>query len=280
MAKLEDLLKAQGFTDVEIAANAALLQDPKLRGALETSYGKLEQDLTTFRTENEGWGKWHEEHGKPTLALYEKDRADAIAEAAGLRARLALAVEGGFVQPGTVPAAAAPVVAAQPATPAAFDPKAYKLLTQDDAAGFAIAQGRAMAKYQDISSEHFRLFGKPLENFGGEEGLYEKFLKRPNKEQTIQGMWEAQYNVQAKRDEIAAAQKLAAENAIREDERSKLAAQYGNPNVREMMPSINPFMPQPAEGEFKQPWEGGRTVIQAKNLRLERAMQTQMKAAG
>lgn len=277
MAKLEDLLKAQGFTDAEIAANAALLQDPKLRGALETSYGKLEQDLTTFKTENEGWGKWHEEHGKPTLALYEKDRADAIAEAAALRARLKLAEEGGFVQPGSVPAAAAPLAAvAQAAAPAAFDPKAHKLLTQDDAAGFAVAQGRAMAMYQDISSEHFRLFGKPLEDFSG---VYESFLKRPNKEQSIKDLWEGAYNVKAKREELAAAQKLAAENAIREDERSKMAAQYGNPNVREMMPSNSPFIPRPEGEGGKLPWENDKTATQRRSDRLERAMQTQLKGA-
>ena len=121
MARFEEILKAQGFTDEEIAAQSNV--DPKIRQAIEASYGNIESTLNSYKTENERWAQWHETDGKPLLAMYEKERADALAETASLKERLRLAEEQGYA-----PRREEAAPASQPAidNPGQFDPKKYK----------------------------------------------------------------------------------------------------------------------------------------------------------
>lgn len=284
MAKLEELLKAQGFTDEEIAANSALLNDPKVRGALETSYQKLEADLGSFKTENENWKNWHEEHGKPTLALYETERNDARAENAGLKERLRLAEEGGF----------APTSSHKdpPKDPAkdpvkAFDPKDYKLVTQDDVARFADLEGQAIAMATNLAEEYRILTGgKSIydysyatsdgRNLRGMVALRHEAIQA---KQPMDKFVESKFDFAGKRQSIADAQKKAAEDAIRAEERAKMAKEYGDPNLRPLVPSREPFIPRNAEGKVTHPWEGDKTTAQRRAERLERAMETQFKGA-
>jgi len=282
MAKLEDVLKAQGFTDEDIAAQATLLNDPKFRGALEKSYDVLESTLNNYKTENEGWAKWHEDHGKPTLALYEKDMTDAKAEAASLRERLRLAEQNGFA-PRREEEIKVPSGETKSA-PEAFDPKKHNLVTQDDVAKFADMEGRAIAMAADLNEEYRHLTGG--------KSLFDYTVERDGR--TLRGMVALReeaiqarkpldqyvgekFDFQGKRQAIAEAQRKAAEDAIRADERSKVMGQYGDPNQRPMMPSRDPFIPRPPAEKAKMPWE--ITSTDRRNARVQRAMESQYKTA-
>lgn len=280
MAKLEDLLKAQGFTDAEIQANAALLNDPKVRGALETSYQKLEADLTSFRTENDNWKEWHETHGKPTLALYEKDRADAVAEAAALKARLKLAEDGGFA-----PVSERKVEDPKPlAASESFDPKKHNLVTHDEISRLAAMEGEAIAMANDLNEEYRHLTGgKSLFEYQttlpdgrvlrGTSALLQE--SRAAKKPLNQFVSE-KFDFAGKRQAIADKQRADERAAIASEERAKLVKEFGDPNLRPLVPSTNPFVPRVQGDDKKQPWEGGQTSAQLRASRLERAMQTQM----
>lgn len=287
MAKIEDVLKAQGFTDAEIAANATLLADPKLRGALESSYSKLEETLTSFKTENDRWASWHQTEGKPILDLYEKERNDARAELAAARERLRIAEEAGFVPTSShaAPPANQPP-ANQPAAnqPAPFDPKAHKLVTTDDIARYADLEGDAIAMMQDLSEEYRKLTGgQSLLDYSttDAEGRVMRGARALRQEALKAGKRMDQYVAEkfdfaGKRQAAADAQRKAAEDAIRADERAKLAKEFGDPNLRPMMPSRDPFIPRSAEGKVTHPWENDQTAAQRRAERLNRAMATQM----
>ena len=76
---------------------------------------------------------------------------------------------------------------------------------------------------------------------------------------------------------IAEKQRLAAEEAIRADERAKFVQQYGQPGQGPMMPSKEPFIPRPREGTTGHPWERG-SASEQRAQRIERAMKTQIQA--
>lgn len=278
MAKLEELLKAQGFTDEEIAANATALSDPKLRGALESGYSKLESTLSSFKAENDKWASWHASEGKPILDLYEKERNDARAELAGARERLKIAEEAGFVPTSSHKE---PTTPTQQMQNQPFDPKAHKLVTTDDIARYADLEGDAIAMMNDLSSEYQRLTGKALLDYSteidgrtvrGARALRQEALKAGKR---MDDYVADKFDFAGKRAAAADASRKAAEDAIRLDERAKVTKEYGNPNLRPLMPSREPFIPRNAEGKVTHPWEGDMTQAQRRTQRLERAMQTQ-----
>lgn len=282
MAKLEELLKAKGWTDADIAAQSTLLNDPKFRGAIEEQYGTLEQQAASYKTENEKWAEWHETHGKPTLALYEKDMTDAKALAASLQERLRLAEANGFApKRDETPPNPDPKPNGQPAP---FDPKAHKLVTTDDVAKFADMEGRAIAMASDLNEEYRHLTGKSLFDYSSEHdgrtlrgmtALREEALaaKTP-----LDQFVAKKFDFQAKRQAISDKQRADAEEAIRADERAKVIGKYGDPNTRPLMQSNNPFIPRPTAegGEAKMPWDV--PAQDRRSRRLEHAMQSQVKS--
>lgn len=285
MAKLEEVLKASGFTDEEIAANATILADPKLRGALEGSFGKMETTLDGYKSENERWAKWHETEGKPVLDLYEKERNDARAELAAAKERLKIAEEGGFVPSGVHgrEGAGAAAAAAGAGAPAPFDPKAHKLVTTDDIARYADLEGDAIAMMQDLSAEYQQLTGKNLLEYStadsegrvmrGARALRQEALKSGKRMDVYVA---EKFDFAGKRQAAADAQRKSAEDAIRADERAKVTKEYGDPNLRPLMPSRDPFIPRNGDGKVTHPWENDQTAVQRRSARLERAMNTQM----
>ncbi len=283
MAKLEDILKADGWTDADIAAQATLLNDPKFRGSVEKSYGIVEDENKRFKDENDRWANWHETEGKPLVALYEKERADAIAEAASLRARLDLAEKDGFAPRREEPKPAA--AAATPAPGEAWDPKKHNVPTWDDVRKLADAEGQAIAMVQDLTMEYQYLTGKNLLDYSytTQDGRQLRGMtalraeSMANKAPDIRQFAETKFGFQAQRDRIAGEQKAKAEEAIREDERQKVISKYGNPNTRPLMPSNDPYIPRVQGEGAKQPWEV--SAQERTRARIDRAVQTQLKGA-
>jgi hypothetical protein len=281
MAKLEDILKADGWTDADIAAQATLLNDPKFRGAVEKSYGILETENVAYKAENQKWVDWHEKDGKELIALYEKERADAVALAGSLEARLKLAEKDGFA-PRREDGTPNPNPNPNPGTPEPFDAKKAGVVTWEEAKRLMDAEGQAMALVHDLSAEYQHLTGKNLLDYGyttndgrqlrGMTALRAESMA--NKAPDIRTFAETKFGFQGHRDRIEAEAKAKAEAAIREDERNKVIGQYGNPNTRPLMPSNDPFIPAPREKD-KQPWE--LSAQERTRARLERNIQTQMK---
>lgn len=285
MAKtLEELLKAEGYTDADLEAVKPLLTDAKFRGTLERQLGALETTLAEYKTENEGWSKFYEETTKPLIAQYDKDIADAKAAEASLAARLKLAEQQGYA-----PKRDEPQPQPQPQAtgqPAPFDPKAHKLVTQDDIAKYADMEGEAIAIAANLAEEYRILTnGKSIYEYqtttqdgrtlNGMVAL--RHEAKANKKPMAQFVAE-KFDFQGKRNTMAEAARLKAEQAIREDERNKVISQYGDPNARPLMPSKDPFIPRPREDRAgKQPWE--IPAQERAKARIERAMQTQMKAS-
>jgi len=275
MPKLEDVLKAQGLSDEDIAALAPTLADPKLRGAIEGRLETYESERTSFMAENQAWAEYNEQHFKPEIAKREQEALDARTRAATLAERLKMAEEKGFA-----PAREEPVVKT-PDPAAAFDPKAHNLITRDDIGRFADIEGEAIAMANDLSEEYRMLTGNSILSYtartqDGRELRGMRALREEAKtaKQNLDVYITQKFDFAGKRAAIAEKQRLAAEEAIRADERTKMAAQYGNPNTRQLLPSKEPFIPKPRTADSKPPWEIPSRERQ--RARIERAMQSQI----
>jgi len=283
---LEEVLKAEGYSDEDLQAVAPLLGDARFRGVVEKRYAGLETENSAFKKENEAWANWHEREGKPILAMYEKDAADAKAEAAALRERLRLAEANGYAPKGSVPAAekAKEELAAGSG---AFDPKAHRLVTYEDAAFLADKEGDAIAMSHDIAGDYAALTGQSLVNYhytspDGRQLYGMRALRQEAKDQRWQGdlygYVEKKFDFATKRATSQEKTRVAAEEAIRADERAKMAATYGNPEMRMLRPSTDPFLPRRPDEKIKHPWQ--RDPQDRKKERLEHLTALQMKTAG
>lgn len=271
MAKLEDILKSKGYTDADLTALAPMLTDQRFRSTLEETYSAVETERDTYRAKDAEWERWRTDVANPRIAQTEQEAAMARRRAADFEEQLKIAKDWGLIQAETDPNKGQPIAEKPPVQSSEqFDPKKHNLLTTNDAKYFAIAQGKAMAAYQDMSAEHFTLFGKPLEGF---EQMFDEFSTRAARDPntTLKAVWEQKHNVPAKRAEVQAARQKAAEDAIRADERAKMAAQFGNPALRTNMPSVQPFIPVRAnDGD---PWT--KTAQERKAQRIQAALRSQ-----
>lgn len=279
---IEEILKTQGYTDADIAAAAPLLQDARFRSAVEQDRAQLEQQNAAFKKENEAWANWHETEGKPILSMYEKDAADAKAEAAAMRERLRLAEQQGYAPAGSVKEEPKPTsLSAGQSQP--FDAKAHKLVTYDDVAFLADREGDAIAMSHDIAGDYAALTGKSLmeHSYVSRDGRQlhgMRAIRQQAKDEQykgdLYGYVEQKFDFAAKRAAAAEKSRLAAEESIRADERVKMATKYGNPELRTLRPSAEPFLP-PLDGkDAKQPWE--IEPQERKRSRLEKLVASQM----
>lgn len=284
--KLEDVLKKQGYSEADIASANTLLADPKFRGAVETYVGGLETKLNEFVEENNRWADWAEKTNKPQVDALSRDKVELAARAGSLEARVRA------LDPSYKPDE--PLNRQQitnvPATGADFDPAKHDLLTRkqfnEEVTRYAAGQGMAIAMANDLAMEYRRLTGNDMLDYGTTDSdgrpmqgmsalLYES--RRDNK--ALPDYIATKFDFAGKRAAAAATQKAAAEDAIRKDERTKVVAEYGNPNTRPGMPSQAPFIPQrstQSEGAGKMPWE--IPAGERRNARITRALETQAKS--
>lgn len=267
MPKLEDILRSKGYTDADLATFAPMLADARFRSTLEDQYANMETERDLFKTRAEELETWRTGTAVPEFDKIAAREANARTEAASLREQLQIARDYGYLPASKEPAPGAPPQDPAAARAAEFDPKKYNLLTQTDANEFAKLQGRAMATFQSISAEHQRLFGAPIDDF---EKLFDEATAS---QKNIRQVWETKYGVQAKRTELDEKRRKDSEDAIRADERSKVAAQFGNPNLRSASPSRFPFIPAKSQ-EGKQPWESSPSELRER--RLGNAMKNQV----
>lgn len=280
--KLEDVLKTQGYTDADIAAVGPLLNDAKFRGALEGRVTALESELGGYKVENDKWADWAENTNKPKLDNLERERVETLAKAGSLEARLK-ALDPTFTGTITQPPERKPGEGGFEG----FDPKKFGLITQDDVNTYAAGQGEAIVIANDLRAEYTRLTGTDMLDYSmrtqdGRElrGMTALLHEARAAKKPLPDYVADKFDFAGKRAAAADTARKAHEEAIRKDERTKVAAEYGNPNTRPGMPSAQPFIPvrtSGSEGKSAMPWDDKGIVNkgQLRTNRLANAMQRQ-----
>jgi hypothetical protein len=283
--KLEDVLRKQGFSDADLQAAGTLLGDAKFRGAVETYVGGLESTLNEFRTENDKWADWAEKTNKPQLDALGQEKLNLTSQVGSLSARLQ-AVDPTFKPNGD---GRAPERRQEDPNPNTFDPQKAGLLTVKDfdekVNQYAAAQGTAIAMANDLAGEYRRLTGNDMLDYSTQDAegrplrgmvalLHEARIER----KILPDYIAQKFDFAGKRAAAAENARKAAEEAVRKDERTKVIAEFGNPNTRPGMPSQASFVPPPrGDGQAaKMPWEIPAT--ERRNARIGRAMETQAKS--
>ena len=134
---------------------------------------------------------------------------------------------------------------------AGLDPSRY--FTRDEIIQIANKEGDAIAVAQDIASEHAILFPGQRLNF---RAIREEAQSR---KLSAEAVWMEKYKVA---DARAAQSKAAADahdkkiaDEAYDKAKRELASQYGNPDVRPLATSVNPFAARPTSGRTRQPWQ-------------------------
>lgn len=137
-----------------------------------------------------------------------------------------------------------------------------KFLTTDQVEArekkLAAGQMAWMGDVMEARDEYEALFGKKI----SQKEIMQKALAAGK---SPLDYMEETYQMQAKRDEKSAADKVAHENSIREDERKKVTGEFLNPATRPLRDSDNPFW-APTGGEAKNPWDDTSPTQQETDL--------------
>src|ERR1017187_4091308 len=231
MPKLEDILKAKGYADADIAALAPMLSDARFRSTLEDTYGVLESERDSLKSLNADWQRKLDEDYNPAITRAQKEMETARLEAARLRETVKIAKDFGYLTDETV----APPVP-DPNAPKPFDAKLHKVVTYDDIGRLADQEGEAIAMAYDLGAEYSALYGgKSLIEYQGADGArgmralrQEAKVARKNLDVYVA----EKFNFSGKRTEADATRQKAHDDSIRSEERSKVAAELGNPALR------------------------------------------------
>lgn len=295
--KLEDILKARGFTDADLTAAATLLGDQRFRGAIETHMTALQTERDAFATENQNWVTWNQSTNAPRVQQLVDQTAELTGRSASLEARLRAidpsyaggAPAGGAPERGGAPAGGAPAGGA-PAAGSEFDPKKYNLLTEDDASTFAVGMGDSIAIANNLAEEYRELTGNSMFRYEATidgrlmRGMVALREEAKRAKQLLPDFIESKFDFSGKRAAAATKAREEMEAQIRLDERKKVMGEMGNPNARPLMPSAQPFIPRRqeggGEGSTGMPWDNNGIVPKnrLRSERLNRFMETQVNA--
>jgi hypothetical protein len=254
MPTLETVLKTKGYSDDDLKGMETLLKDPKFRTALEGSFSELESERDKLKGDNEVWARWHQETAQPMLDAAFQREQKAREEAATAAARLQTLQDQGLLKQAEQQDKPPDP---KPEPSGAFDPKAYKLVTQDDVARFAEAEGQAIAMAADLAAQFQELHGKSLYSYqspDGGRGLSALRREAVAARKPLDAYVAEKFNFAAKRAELDAAEKARYEDGIRKDERAKAIAEFANPSARAPQDSRMTLVPR-VDKEGKQPWE-------------------------
>lgn len=271
---LEEILKAEGYTDTDLEAVKPFLTDPKLRTAIDKQLGASQAQLQEFRTENEKWADFYDKQYKPTA----EERVRLTADKASLEARLKLAEEEGFTKRPEAPNPTAP-------TPEAAKPwnaKEHNIPTWDDVNTLAQREGEAIALSHDLGADYQRLTGQNILDYTSSDsegrtlrGMTALLKEAREAKVPLDRYVSKKFDFDAKRAALQAKEKAAYEERIRKEEREKVTSEMMNPNTRALMPSAQPFIPaarQGADGKPVMPWDV--PAGERRNSRITRALKS------
>lgn len=282
---LEQILKAKGWTDADLEAQAPMLKDQRFRSALEDTFGSVTQERDQFKTLNDQWQERLDTDYNPRMTAAEREAQQARLEAANLREQLKIAKDYGYMTPEAEAAASAAAAeatrkAADLSNGTGYDPKKHP--TFEDVGKFAEAEGEYHAVLNDLMEEYRFLTGKSLieyEGQGGKRGMSALRAEAKANRKGIDAYVPEKFDFAGKRAEMARKKQEDHDNLIRGEAeakvRTEMAQQYGNPLLRSALPSRQPFMPA-KPGSDKQPWEFTKKERSAN--RIAHAMDVQSKS--
>lgn len=247
----EQYLRDSGATEDDIkilntpvAQKAFAKQQEQLQAATELA--------AKHKTEADNVYKWYQEKGLPYATRMEQERNVARAAAAAEKARVQALVEAGLIEdpgPATPPASATPP--GQPGDPALPDPNKYVSIEKFQE--LATRAAGATTLIQDLSDEH-RSLGLPAVSW--------RALQKEAQEKgtDVESLWRTKFNVDAKRSEKQAADKLAYEKKIADEAIAKYKSENANPLTTSALPSRTPFTGKvPSASDATMPWNKSET---------------------
>ena len=250
MTELEWLKQESGLTDDEMKAMEAVAGHTKFVGMLQKMIATNEQSTSAKQAaeaERLALEKRYQDEFIPEMRKVTQDSLRAQGEAASAQAALKAAREYGIVP--EAPAAAADPAPRAPGSP---DPAAAEQQFRQ----WSQAQSRAIITLNDLNAEHFKLFGSPLANSQELVDEVQRQQTLGHKDFSLKSAWETKFNVPAKRDEIAKAERQkeidAAVSAARKEDRQKAGA---NPGLVTGQPSrFTTYKPSDANSGAE-PWK-------------------------
>jgi len=260
MPKLIDVLKKAGYTDEELKGMETMLANPRFAASVQAELDqvdKLTADIAAKQTIIDGDTKWYNEQCVPQTDRLVQEAAEAKAARAAAEARLQALADAGVYKPPVDPNPPKPAN-----TEPAVDPNTGKYVTTEQFGQAYEKVGDAIEMAQDIVADHQELFGKRLP--GGIAALRKKYREAVNSRSftgDLRQFWEKDNNVDTRRNEIVAEEQRKHDDAIRLEERTKIASTSGNPFTSTLQPSRNPFTNRTVSADGKpandmgRPWE-------------------------
>ena len=273
MRKLEAILKEKGWTDEDLKSVEPMLSNQKFRDSLESEIANQEYLAEVGKKDAAEALRWREEEALPTLQKHMDSERAARAELASTREQLKVLQEQGLIKldeqkkdpPKNDP-------------PKAFDPKEHKLVTMDDVAVFAEAEGQAIVTINDLAAEYSELFGKSIFSYvdsaTGRKGMSAlREEAKLAKAKDLSDFVSRKFDFAGKRAELAKKDAEEREKAIRADERAKAMAELANPNLRTPAASLLPFTRVKRDEKDSLPWEN---VEERRSGRVDRATKAEL----
>jgi hypothetical protein len=248
MTEREWLIEKSGLTADQVTALEAVAGADKFTAILKSAIAENEAGMKAkadAEATRLAFEKRYAEEYQPQMTQLAKDNLKATQEAAAAKAALEKVREWGFLEKETTPPET------PPRAPGSPDPNS---ISRDDFGRFSQAQSNTIMALQDLNAEHFKLFGQPLGNTQELAAEAQRQRTLGNKDFSLRQAWEAKYNVAAKRDEIAKAERQKEiDAAIAADRKARAEASGGNPNLTSGKPSrFSTYKPQDSNS---QPWK-------------------------
>jgi len=268
--KLEEILKAKGYTDEELTALNPMLENEKFRETLESEIANMEYLAEVGRQNSTEALRWRTEEAEPTLQKYMDEARVARAELAAKNEQLKFLQEQGLIKLEELQNA----VPAKPTEAKTFDPKEHNLLTVDVLPQFADAQGQAIALVQDVAAEYQELFGKSLFSYvspsTGKRGMVAlREEAKAARSSDIYDFVSKKFNFPARREEITAKVAKEHDEKLLAQGYAKRVAEEANPSLRQPSISRLPFTAV-KDSKGVMPWENAE---ERKAARVERVAQ-------
>ena len=251
MTELEFLMQESGMSSDELKQWESVLGDAKFKTMLSKLMATKQTALADKASAEADLLKqqrdWQEVY-QPEMVKITQEALAAKGEAARMQAELEAAREYGIVPP-----SAAAQATVQQRAPGSPDPSQF--ISKDDFSKLEQQAGMGIALINDVSGEHFKLFGAPLTDT--QDLVAEVTRERAlGHRADLRSVWERKHNVAAKRQEIAAAEQKKHDDEIRADERRQQAQLHGdNGNLRTPRSSrFSTYDPSKAPSEVK-PWQ-------------------------
>ncbi len=254
------------------AALKVLGKDPKIvkrieEGTLRQSdYSRKQAELKKKEDEtanmiaaNQEWRKGAEAKLTKALSDLESERTTR----AQYEARVKKIADEYGIDPAEITVPGATAAAADPVATAPKKEPAPDYVTREVFDQFSGIQTQLPAAIMDLAAEHFDLFGKPLK---GATGLVKKALDTGK---PLRAVWEEEFQVANRRDELAEENRRKTEESIRRDERQKVLSEVSLPSHRPDNTPRSPVFSNAKQSENRvHNIEGVAAAVRAYNERL------------